>query len=141
MTGDLAAFIAARLDDDERIALAAAWPEPPDLVTRVDSVTAARHVLRHSPARVLADVAAKRAVLAYAAAPVVRTTPADPCPWPEVTVIDGRPHVWTIDGHRDITAEWQAWAAPREEPAHPELLRALAAPYADHPDYRDEWRP
>lgn len=28
-----------------------------------------------------------------------------------------------------------------DEPPTTPVLRALAPPYADHPDYRDEWKP
>lgn len=42
--------------------------------------------------------------------------------------------------------EGQSWAHPSLEPpeVHPgpcETLQLLALPYADHPDYRPEWRP
>jgi len=72
---DLVAFLRARLAEDEAAARASDWGEPwsehrwtfttgrdrasLDLNTRV-----ARHIVRWDPPRVLADVAAKRAVLA-----------------------------------------------------------------------------
>src|SRR6516165_10052883 len=64
MTGDLAAFLAARLDEDEAIARHAGSCDFYDDVD--DSVPLAderNHILRHAPARVLREVAAKRAIL------------------------------------------------------------------------------
>lgn len=82
MTADLVAFLRARLDDDERIAAAVdstPWrqgehgsPEWDHHLVYVDddvrifhdlTEEEAAHVARHDPARVLAEVAAKRAIL------------------------------------------------------------------------------
>jgi hypothetical protein len=52
------------------------------------------HIARHDPARVLADVEAKRRIV-----------------------------------------EWDA-----EQPVDRGVLNILASVYADHPDYREEWR-
>lgn len=118
---DLVTFLRARLNEDEQEA-AAASPGPwhvdaeADEVLAVDDIVVAegfalsgqqlrattRHIARHDPARVLAEVAAKRSMI-------------------------GR-----IDSHATI----MGW-----DEVHGDLLRLLALPYADHPDYRDEWRP
>ena len=63
-TTALAAFLAARLDEDEAIARHAGSCDFYDDVD--DSVPLAderNHILRHAPARVLREVAAKRAIL------------------------------------------------------------------------------
>lgn len=60
------------------------------------------HIIRHDPARVLAEVEAKRRV------------------------------VNRIANHADL----MGW-----DEVHGDVLRSLAAVYADHPDYRTEWRP
>lgn len=44
-------------------------------------------------------------------------------------------HLWLDPGDRDACD-----AASSAEPAVT-MLRLLALPYADHPDYREEWRP
>jgi hypothetical protein len=80
----LVEFLLARLDEDEAVARAAwtpNWPDPlswfveEELVGRMDAEmdiehfgsagtkADARHIARHDPARVLAEVAAKRAIL------------------------------------------------------------------------------
>lgn len=72
------------------------------------------HIARWDPARVLAECDAKRRV---------------------------------VDSLRDLTdaetTEDQAWAlerGDRSEQVAIATMRLLALPYADHPDYRDEWR-
>lgn len=149
---DIADFIRARLDEDEAVAKAATpgpWePERPwlsDVVTskllgriadfssarvlnrdeggyRPQSIPDARHVAHWDPARVLAETAAKRGIL---------------------DAIDAAEKEWA-----------EAQAAARPGPASFDLARArslerelaeivlrqLAAPYADHPDYDPAWR-
>jgi hypothetical protein len=100
---DLAAFISARLDEDEATArdVRYVWP------------TICEETL--NPARVLREVAAKRAVLAEHA----------PEPW-------GEPHPELLrcaQGHGD--EYWTTW--PCSE------VRALTAVYGGSPDYRQEW--
>lgn len=41
---------------------------------------------------------------------------------------------------RNPNAPWDAYAIGRDDVGR-EVLRLLALPYADHPDYRPEWRP
>lgn len=91
---------------------------------RVDGITSGcrynaesemRHIARHDPARVLREVAAKRAIIEHAA---------------DVNGLDVQ-----VDG------EWGVGA--RDELADPYvgdlILRALAVPYVDHPDYDPSW--
>lgn len=67
------------------------------------------------PARVLREVEAKRELIKLCAAPLVEVT----CPGDTE--------------RRFVPGEGPPWAAP--------ALRMLAMPYADHPDYRNEWAP
>jgi hypothetical protein len=142
----LTEFLAARLDEDAKIAIVAAAQNPGSaadkwsaekvdrrdedsivrkhwaiLPERVKGVVLAEvpldilprvvtHLARHDPARVLAEVEAKRRIL-------------------------------------DLAGEWQAAAGPGADFARQaavvldRTLRLLALPYADHPDYDPEWRP
>lgn len=128
---DLIAFLNARLDEDEASARACAevYPAPWDVNDRGhtayvradeptfrivaeleqhDSIhdwlgTRLEHIARHDPARVLADVAAKRAIVGLVVTPEYA-------------------HPGYVEAWRDT-------------------LRQLAATYADHPDFKAEWRP
>ena len=72
------------------------------------------HIARHDPARVLADVAAKREVLATLAGQL------DP---------DAMAGDWSERGMMETAmSDWAEW-----------FLRALARPHADHPDYDPAW--
>ncbi|MFE2164873.1 DUF6221 family protein [Streptomyces sp. NPDC059447] len=155
---DLVQFLRARLDEDEQTARAASpgpWKpgEEHDEVVAVDDITVAEgfalsgqqlratvdHIARHDPARVLADVAAKRMLLDASSASCPPGCSAEhafrgSCAlrWmgPVHEEDDGR---WLHDdtGARfmapPVTSEW--------------TLRVSALPYSAHPDYRPEWRP
>jgi len=133
MSGHLAAFYRARLDDDEAAAKAAAsesdgavWefadyesgvsPVSPGSVTPVavgaygfmDPAQGA-HIARHDPARVLRDVEAGRALLADLQ---------------ETEVCLDR-------GYTELTRGSQLTLLTQ--------VRQRAAVYSDHPDYRPEW--
>lgn len=138
-------FIAARLDDDEAYARNAFRPhgdEGPkngpewreiwsgtvecgpggEHIATFDSQLS-RHIERHDPARVLREVAAKRAILKQYQAALTANQ------------IGTRP-----GGIHSISSRIRA----EDEAALDVLSRAvahLAAAYADHPDYREEWRP
>lgn len=129
----LAAFLAARLDDDEEAALdAAGWTKAgteraPGRWSRfgIASVkddegrtviysdagqvdpSVADHAARHDPARVLADVAAKRAVLDSV----------------------------------DVLVRGEVAPDIAREVGLTDILRHLAAVYSDAPDYDERWRP
>lgn len=135
---DIAQFLAARLDEDERAAHAAQlrrptpWQQRPaeggalpngvwvddafdDGVAVANGSYVADHILRHDPARVLADVAAKRRILArHCTAGTTRAC--DGCGWDR----EDNHNVEDIDDCPE--------------------LRDLAAPYAEHPDYDPAWR-
>ncbi len=74
-----------------------------------------RHIARHSPARVLAAIEGNRGVLRQ---------------YEDVCAQVRTP----------VSAENRA-AARIEQGALEDVLRLLALPYADHPAYRERWRP
>lgn len=143
---NIVAFLRARLDEDEQVALAAnrsPWrrlnashldpntvfgdgsPAGMDKLRHVCSVEMAwerdanaAHIIRNQPARVLREVAAKRAIVDECAAETGHWL--DPS-----TVLTRR--------------------VPNDDHySHVEMcrstLRNLAAIWSDRPDYRDEWR-
>ncbi|MBT2537215.1 DUF6221 family protein [Arthrobacter sp. ISL-69] len=79
----------------------------PDLLATCGIHAEAAHIARHDPARVLAECAAKRAIIANSA--------------------DAQP------GYMDDRS-WNGFSS-----CHDDALYALAAVYADHPEYRQEW--
>jgi hypothetical protein len=138
MTDDMVQFLRDRLDDDEQTArqatdgpwIAEVSGETGRCVIPVDAqstreyvartqlyaaVFDAEHIARHDPARILADIDAKRQIIDKCEPPLVDVT------GPEDT------------DRQFIPGEGPAWGEP--------VLRLLALTYADHPDYRDEWRP
>ena len=145
---DLAAFLAARLDEDEAAARAAAsiagpgwkaetyWPGD-ESRTRTcvrskdgaflgefgdtpDYPDMAAHVARHDPARVLREVAAGRAILAD-----YEEAAQHPYDLPE----------GVREGRDDDERERDQYLIDVLE----HVLRCLAAVYRDHPDYDPAW--
>ena len=149
----LADFLRARLDEDDSVAREASYPHPkwivrkpwndprdpnrPQVSTEMvyrpdgsgtstgialtpphqvyDGHKIVPHIARHDPARVLADVEAKRRI-------VDLHDRAHEC--------SGLDHTGDIDNCRwYMQGEWCT------------TLRLTGLPFADHPDYRDEWRP
>lgn len=128
---DLAAWLTARLDEDERVALAVRaddrrwdWAAGDETVGSAGgsyvacgpwggdvNAEFAAHIARWDPARVLAEVEAKRAILRLAA----------------------KVRAWT-DGSAGATAGYAAVVIS-------DSLRALALPYRDRAGYRPEWAP
>lgn len=136
MIDDIVAFLNARLDDDERVARAAAqvaiayqWADSPE-GNVIDPKIADRyaylatgpgrrslddigvHIAHWDPARVLAEADAKRRIVRAA----------------EERLQD------LLDFPDDDTYRL-GWAARRWD------LKVLALPYAEDPDYRTEWAP
>lgn len=127
----LVAFLHARLDEDERLAQAAssdagaAWtlsagtfpalvsPAGVRRVTGAESVLP--HVGRHDPARVLAEVEAKRRILDVA----------------DRLMADAAEQAFEPGG-----SVWLIYHATANR-----LRQYVALPYADHPDYDPAWRP
>jgi hypothetical protein len=138
MIADLAAFLRARLDDTARKAQEALtdsgtgrwfvgrkWnvydegdttphddEETNPLVAYGNTLACSEHIAEHDPARVLAEVDAKRCILA--------AHPARLPGWCSTCDVPGDTQG---NVHGCLT------------------LRLLALPFADHPDYREEWRP
>ena len=110
---DIAAFITARLNEDERRALAARdqWNDDPfeweDLPDAVFS-----HARNLDPARVLREVAALRAIVAAHSTVCVKT----------------------VEKYGEVVAWYYAETDPCPD------LRHLASIWADHPDYNEDWR-
>lgn len=98
-----------------------AYPEGPIGLETTD----AAHIARWNPARVLAEVDAKRRILElHTPTEVPEHAPAD-CP---------------------TCARWEFDVAMGDDSASPvhypcPTLRVLALPYSHHPDYREEWAP
>jgi len=131
MTADLVAFLRARLDSDAAAARDAfgehnddgpEWTEVSSgaLSTGcelhgIGDSGISRHMARWDPARVLAEVDAKWRILGIYSS------------W-EVLARPGAGFPIQHDAATTLLAAR-------------EVLRALALPYAAHPDYREEWRP
>lgn len=127
---DLVAFLRARIAEDDAAARSATQGEwvwsrefvtPPGYHHRTIGPLEpgdAAHIARHDPARVLREVEAKRRVV-------------DECAYWEAKVQEAA---------ADPTVIPYPSLADRYEVAFA-VLRALGTAYADHPDYREEWRP
>jgi len=135
---DLVEFLRARLAEDEQAARAAGamgdeWDDglPDDTVIRNyhSSVFDAResvnavHVARHDPARVLAEVEAKRRIIDLHKPVTLHR------------MRDGQLQE-IIACEYDTDPDGAGWT---EFPC--ETLRLLALPYDQHPDYDEAWRP
>lgn len=110
---------------------------PESMDSAVSDVNLA-HIARHDPARVLAECESKRAIVELHEQ------------WP--VLVGTEPTFDAEEGGSDLNqvtlrmSKQFAWATEREyrarfgtEPPTAPMLRALAKPYADHPDFREEW--
>ena len=132
---DLTEFLLARIAEDE----AAARDVIASLFNgyRVNELIhpdIARHIYRWTPGRVLAECEAKRRIIAFHESwPVlIQTEPS----------LELTPETWVAKMTSDI-----AWLTNAEyvkrfgtDPPTAPMLLAMAQAYADHPDYREEWR-
>ena len=116
-------FLLARLAEDKRIAMdaaAAGGRDAPAARQAAAEPAVAAHVARHDPARVLLECSAKRG-----------TVLACRDSGPDMSFLGVRP-----DGMADFPLP------PRNVHQLAALVLALLAlPYADHHEYRPEWRP
>ncbi|MER6515079.1 DUF6221 family protein [Nonomuraea sp. NPDC001636] len=96
----------------------------------------ARHIARHDPARVLAEVDAKRALVAD-----LRTDPHGDDEYSSRFRCGAAEDRY---GNRldpdDFARRTASCTCGRDKRVY-RRIRLLAMPYAPHPDYRDEWRP
>ncbi|MFE1550590.1 DUF6221 family protein [Streptomyces sp. NPDC058718] len=90
----------------------------------------AAHIARHDPARVLTEVDAKRQIAREHGPSDKHTTIWD---WPELGT-------WCGECGTDPCRELSACPICGTSDGC-RTLRLLALPFADHPDYREEWRP
>lgn len=149
-------FLKARLDEDEAAAqwaygdhndAVAEWTEawtgavqigPTEDLILCNDAAVSRHIERHDPARVLAEIAAKRQILElHESWPVLVETQ------PELSVESA-----DFGGMAAKVSQRIAWLTTQEyrerfgdEPPTSPVLRSLALPYAGHPDYDESWRP
>jgi hypothetical protein len=122
-TETLSEFLLARIAEDEEVArdtyAASPWHAEGyyvmnhGVITETDEASTTAHMARWHPARVLAECEAKRRIVEH--------------------------HDDDDDAGRCTACEPMMWARPTPFPCP--TLRLLALPYADHPDYRREWRP
>jgi hypothetical protein len=123
---DLAAFLAARLDEDEAVAKAAQEVASSDTELAQQagpcvSDPGYAHIARHGPSRVLREVAAKRAILAEHR----------PERWGQSLIWCSRCYIPVPDAREDEDQyEHVDWPCP--------TVRALIAVYSDHSDYRGQ---
>jgi hypothetical protein len=119
-------FLLARIAEDKRVAMDAAGADG-----RVEWSTdvvgdgpagprSALHVVRHDPARVLAECSAKRRII--------------------LACRDARPETGFVGTHPRGMADFPPTAHGQHQLAAL-TLAFLALPYAGHPHYRPEWRP
>lgn len=98
------------------------------------------HIVRHDPARVLAECAAKRAIVELATAP---RTMHRRVPWHSMSGARYSFRLHDEDGR--IIAEGDEADRLFNEHSDPitdtPVLRILAQPYSDHPDYQQAWSP
>ncbi|RLU81085.1 hypothetical protein CTZ27_33115 [Streptomyces griseocarneus] len=158
MTADLVAFLRARLNEDEqtaRAALGAPWVRREHVAgVHADDATddrphgtpvadcrrgpaayehrvaLAEHIVRHQPARVLVEVEAKRRIVdAYA---VVLGELEGLRVQTRAALAEGRDDFMRMHGQEAELIKRARHLAP--------VSQALALPYTDHPDCREEWR-
>lgn len=157
MSDDLIAFLSARLDEDasdvhlispggfepdiwrvepkpdprawaaEVVAYSRCLGEPIEAACRDDYTPVAlvqlgrnehRHVTRYDPHRMALEIDVKRRILDVCAPTLIDVTPI--CTDPAAP-------------RQTIPGASEPWGLP--------VLRLLALPYSNHPDYREEWKP
>ena len=124
-TMNLDEFLLARIAEDKRVAVDAAGDGPgtwtADLVGNGPAGPGSvEHVVRHDPARVIAECAAKRQIV--------------------LACREARPETKFV-GTRPVGMADFPTAAHGQHQLAAVTLAMLALPYSDHPHYRPEWRP
>lgn len=139
----IAEFLMARYDEDEAVArdtlanALAPWDQARQILYRAGwhSERAEAHIERWHPARVLADIAAKRAIVALHES------------WP--VLVEGKPEFEASSDVAEMVMRVTrqiAWLTNQEyrkrfgdEPPTAPMLRALAQPYIEHADFDPAW--
>lgn len=112
---DLITFLRARLDEDER-AVEGTWT-PPSSTPSHELATMQGSTVMMRPARMLREVEAKRRIVEQ---------------WATHEALDRE----TFEAEGEHARSLVSLRA-----AYWDACRDLASVYADHPDYREEWRP
>lgn len=113
-----------------------------------DPAGLAAHIARHDPARVLREVEAKRGLLDAALADRHHVSADQYETCPRATAADGL-DTSTLAALDDLNEERRGedgvepkcWDSCGRDARVHRTLELLALPYADHPDYQQEWRP
>lgn len=152
---ELAAFLAACYDEAEALAKAvledpdyeAEWHEqssgvlyvgpggkahPLDGLHPLGDSRLTRFIADRDPARALADIALKRAILAMHATETRR----EQCRALEEDIVNGKPLWWYEDVHGCVLCGWFDSAA-----GGCATVRLLGTEFAGRPGYREEWKP
>jgi hypothetical protein len=140
----LADFLLARIADDQAAGeRAAVWLTPNGLAWMGPTPQAATLLLAISGHRMLAECDAKRRIVEKLSEGLGKhwgpaANPEREWEWcPRARTEEycrGTDLEWGPDAPCECAAEWPDY---KQVP----LLRLLALPYADHPDYRPEWKP
>lgn len=146
----ISAFLLARIEEEEALAELAApsrfgqrapdgdeWSWDVLSIERDATTHQDRHVVQWWPGRVLAECAAKRAIIRqHEDWPVLVQQPLKIAPGD-----GGGPNslVYQISQHMQWLTTREYMARFGTEPPAAPMLRALAAVYKGHPDYREEW--
>ncbi len=137
---DLITFLNARLEEDESRARATLRLGGPswDEVGRGERIPEMAHIERHSPARVLRDVEAKRAIMAEH---FILTNENRDEAYEEFSVVPWGAKGGAGDqGAGCVTCHYYGMGGVKGYGIC-RTVRLLAAIWSDHPDYRDEWKP
>jgi hypothetical protein len=127
----LTEFLLARIADDEAVANGAAsnssavYPTYPEDLASVRNPRVQDHFARWQPARILAECEANRRVIELHTPYRVQTRN-DGLNW-------NYQRCATCTEPEDLAVDESYWPC--------KTIQALALPYNDHPDFRDEWRP
>lgn len=141
--GDVESVAGGTIYDKSRAIASVDYEQPADHDGRIvrhllelEADNNGRHITRWDPARVLAECEAKRKVLAlHEAWPVLVSSP----PKFEQTADPIRDMTFRATQQLDWLTNQEYVARFGDEPPTTAILRALALPYAEHPDFDEAW--
>ena len=123
-------FLLARIAEDERAARKLAETDRRPVLSLATTV--------NHPDRILLECEAKRRIIElHRSWPVLVETP----PTFEQAGSDADSMTFRMSQQIQWQTQQEYVARFGSEPPSAPMMRALALPYADHPDFRDEWRP